>query len=122
MSGLQGADEVRRKLEFLAKGILPEAARALAEEAKTIEKESRRRTPVDTGALRDSHKISDPEIRGKNAQVVISVGGPSAPYAVAVHESMENANRKFLQSVVFEARVWLPPAYARRINVRRLLG
>ena len=125
MSDLTGADEVKRNLERFAKGILPEAAKALALEAKPIEKESRRRTPVETGALRDTHRISEPEIRGGVASVAIGVGDASTPYAVFVHESMEAAHAsgqpKFLQSATLEAKSALAAKLGKQINLRRAM-
>ena len=115
---------VAKKLKLVERKILLWTADALGEEAKPVEKESRDRTPVLTGALRDSHEIGDPEVKGKNAMVTISVGGASAPYAAAVHENMEGANAKFLQSSAFEAKKFIPEGIARRVNIsmRRALG
>ena len=125
MSGLAGSDEVRRNLERLAKGILAEAGRALAVEAKPIEKESRKRTPVSTGALRDTHRISEPEIRGGVASVAIGVGDASTPYAVFVHESIEathaSGQSKFLQSATLDAKPSLAAKLGKQINLRRAM-
>ena len=121
MSGLAGSDEVRRNLERLAKGILAEAGRALAEEAKPIEKESRRRTPVETGRLRDTHRISEPELSGDVVSVAIGVGDASTPYAIFVHEDPEGANAKFLQSAAFDAKPTLAARFGKQIKLRRAM-
>ena len=126
MSGLMGADEVRRNLERLAKGILPEAGRALATEAKPIEKESRRRTPVDEGELRDSHRISEPKIIGGVVAVVISAGNESTrDKDITVHENMEAAHAggqaKFMQSSTLDAAPSLPTKLGKQINLRRAM-
>jgi len=125
VSGLIGADELRQKLERLAKGALPEAGRALVAEAKPIEQESRRRTPVESGALRDSHRISKPEVRGGVASVAIGVGDASTPYATAVHESMEathaSGQPKFLQAATFDAKPTLAAKLGKRINLKRAM-
>ncbi len=125
MSDLKGSDEVRRNLERLMKGILPEAGRALATEAKPIEQESRGRTPVESGAARDSHRISEPEIRGGAVSVAIVAGDASTPYIVFLHENMEASHvtgqAKFLQSSAFDAKSGLPAKLGKQINLRRAM-
>ena len=125
MSGLIGADELKRKFQRLAKGMPVEAGKALVAEAKRIEKESRERTPVDTGALRDTHRVSDPKIRGGVVSVAIGVGDSSTPYAVAVHERMETTHpsgrSKFLQSAAFDAAPSLAAKLGKQINLRRAM-
>ena len=125
MSGLIGADELKRKLERLARGMLTEAGKALTAEAKTIERKSRERTPVDTGALRDTHRVSEPEIRGGVVSVAIGVGDSSTPYAVAVHERMEathpSGQPKFLQSAAFDAVPSLSRKLGKQISLKRAM-
>ena len=57
-----------------------------AEAVMTISKEQY--VPVDTGALRASGFVQLPVYTGKVASVTLGFGGPSAPYAVIVHEDL----------------------------------
>jgi hypothetical protein len=43
--------------------------------------------PVDTGALRATIQASEPVVGGTKVSVSVSAGGPSAPYALSVHEN-----------------------------------
>ncbi len=62
-------------------------ARGMQEWGEETMDEVRRRTPVDTGALRGSLMI-DPYDKGSIKGVVLSAGGPAKAYAVAVHEHL----------------------------------
>ena len=98
------------------------AAAALYQEALVEQKKSMKRTPVDTGALRDSHQTSLPKWQGQNLQVTIKVGGPAASYAVIVHEDMEAFHEvgqaKFLESTILESA----PFLLERIGARMKLN
>lgn len=119
---LKGADEVMRKLEQLAKGILAEGGRAIVPMGKEIMAESKSRTPVLTGALRDSHRLSDPRIERGSVSIVIGVGDSSTPYALAVHEDVENnANSKFLQSSALDAVPRAAKNIGKRISLARAM-
>ncbi len=83
---LTGVDMLRSRLEALASALPQEIGAALYMEAQIEATESRRRTPVLSGALRDSHHVTQPEIVGDDISVMIQVGGVSAPYAIYVHE------------------------------------
>lgn len=119
-----GIDQVASRLAALAARLPREAARALYEEASIEATESQRRTPVDTGALRASHEVSQPEI-GRDISVTISVGGVAAPYAVVVHEDLEafhdDGQAKFLESTILESKPYLAARIAARIDLRRLV-
>ena len=122
---LKGADEMRRKLERLARQLPDEVGRALYQEAQIEATESRKRTPVDTGALRASHDVHKPEQRGRDVSVTISVGGPAAPYAVPVHEDLEAFHKtgqaKFLESTIMESKPYMAGRVAKRIDFNRAL-
>jgi hypothetical protein len=120
------AAKVRRSLESLARKFPNEVARALYSEAQIERTESMRRTPVDTGALRASHGVTDPSIGvGGDISVTIFAGGVAAPYAVKVHEDLSAMHRtgqaKFLESTLMESRPYLAGRIARRIQLERLL-
>lgn len=126
MSDVKGMETVIRNLRRLADQIPNEVARALYAEAQVEKQESMRRTPVDTGALRASHEVSQPEINGRDISVTISVGGVSAPYAVIVHEdthALHNPGQaKFMESTIMESKPFLAARIARRIELSRLVN
>ena len=118
-------DKVIARLLRLAEAIPNEVGRALYEEAQVERTESMRRTPVDTGALRSSHDVTKPDIRGRQISVSITVGGVAAPYAVIVHEDLYATHpvgqAKFLESTVLESAPHLAARVARRISLERML-
>lgn len=122
---LKGLDGVLRKLESLAKRFPNEVASALYQEAQIEKQESMRRTPVDTGALRASHEVSEPDINGRDISVTISVGGATTPYALIVHEDMTAFHKvgeaKFLERTIKESKPFLAARIARRIELSRLV-
>lgn len=64
------------------------------------------RTPVEFGNLRASEHVSEVEIDGNVMAVNLDAGGPSASYAIIVHEDLDNnhpvGQAKFIESVVME--------------------
>ena len=123
---VKGADKLAATLARLAQALPAELGRALYQEALVEQKESMRRTPVDTGALRASHTTTLPKIDGRNVQVSIEVGGPAAPYALYVHEDLEAdhpvGQAKFLESTLNESRPYFAARLARRIELNRLVS
>jgi hypothetical protein len=113
-------DNFKKQLEELLRKKLEESKKALYIEALKIMAVSIMRTPVDTGALRASHSVSRPETNGDDTSVTISVGGPSAPYAIYVHENLEAhhpvGQAKFLESAILEARGEIGQNIIMRIN------
>lgn len=122
---VKGADKVFGRMGRLAKAIPNEMARALYEEALIEQKESMRRTPVDTGALRASHMTTKPRISGQDVSVTIEVGGPAAPYAIPVHERLDVdhpvGQAKFLESTLNESRPYFAARIAKRIQLNKLV-
>jgi hypothetical protein len=121
---LKGTRELKaRLLRFVRIGIPDEFSSALYQEALLVEKVSRERTPVLTGALRASHETSEPFREEDTLSCEISVGGPAAPYAVWVHEKVEIHHKvgqaKFLESAVLEAGPGLPARIANRVALER---
>ncbi len=110
--------EVRARLALIATKMPLAFGRALYEEALIETKESIRRTPRDTGALRGSHETGRPEHKGRDISVTIRVGGPAAGYAVHVHENLEAdhpvGRAKFLESTINESAPHMPS----RVSVR----
>ena len=122
---MKGAKEMVARMERLAKAMPNELARALYEEALIEQKESMRRTPVDTGALRASHVTTKPVINGRDIRVSIEIGGPAAPYGVIVHEDLEAdhpvGQAKFLESTINESRPYFAARIAKRIELNKLV-
>lgn len=120
-----GGDALVRRLTALASQMgVQSVGAALVAEAEIEMTEAKRRTPVLTGALRGSGHVGGPFVRNGNVEVVLSFGGPAAPYAVSVHERTDvlhrNGQAKFLESVILESAPYLAARVANRI--RRGLG
>jgi hypothetical protein len=114
-----GADQVLRNLDQIIRTQPTKIAAALHEEAEELMTEAKRRTPVDTSALRSSGHVQIPQVDQDSVSVTLAFGGPAAPYAVYVHEDL-TANHpvgqaKFLESVLTEAAPNLPARIARRV-------
>ena len=120
---VKGARELQAKLERLASETPNEVLRALFEEASIEMKESMRRTPVDTGALRASHELKKAQ-SGRDVAVTITVGGPAAPYAIPVHENLEAHHEvgqaKFLESTILESAPFMAERIGKRIDLNRM--
>lgn len=134
MGNIEGLDGLRVKMLGLREDLLHRAGGALYEEALEMSAVSQERTPVMTGALRASHTVSEPEYDGdRSVKVVISVGGPSIPYAYRVHENIEanheaphrgpdgqmytcGGEAKFLESAVREGSEGLGGRLAERMK------
>lgn len=117
--------EVVARLKRLIATMPNEVARAVYAEALVEQKESMRRTPVESGALRASHEVTKPKIDGRDISVTIKVGGPAAPYALYVHENLEAdhpvGQAKFLESTLNESKPYLPARIAKRIDLQKML-
>lgn len=90
---------------------------ALYEEAQIEMKEMKRRTPVDTGELRDSGMVHQPVSTEKKISVALSFGAEHAPY---VHENLEAfhpvGQAKFMESVLMESAPFMAERIARRLR------
>ena len=68
---------------------------------------SKRRVPVDTGTLRGSGYVTQPEKRGRELTVELDYGGPAKAYAEKQHElpfkHPEGGQRFYLKSALDEA-------------------
>lgn len=114
---IRGLDGVNNQLAALISQAPELGGKALRAEAEIEMTEAKRRTPVDTGALRDSGFVDGPN----NGEVTLTFGGPAAPYAVEVHENLEayhdDGQAKFLEGAVMEALPYLVERVAERMNV-----
>ena len=114
---LEGTDKLRSAFETIRRKLALGAA--LYQEGLYIQRNSMRRTPVLTGALRASHETTEPTYKGGEIEVAIQVGGPAAPYALIVHEDLTASHRvgesKFLERSVTEAATGIDERLGRRI-------
>jgi hypothetical protein len=121
---LKGDEKLLENLLNLAARVPQEVKRALFEEALIETKEAMQRTPVDTGALRASYVTHKPEINGNDISARISVGGPTAPYALQVHEDLEAyhpvGQAKYLESTLLESAPHMAERLSKRIDLNRL--
>lgn len=83
--------------------------------------EVQRRTPVLTGALRASEMLEEPKITDKTISITMVAGGPTAPYAIAVHENLDtfhrNGQAKFMESALNESAPHLMARIGRRLKL-----
>jgi hypothetical protein len=120
---IKNIPKVIGNIKKLEKGVPLLAAAALYQEALIEQKESMKRTPVDTGTLRNSHETSAPYWKGKFLNVDIQVGGPAASYAVVVHEDLEAFHRhgeaKFLENTIKESAPYMLARIAKRMKLNQ---
>ena len=115
-----GVGQMDAKLKALAERAPDVMLSALVAEAELEMTEMKRRTPVDTGALRSSGHIANPRRDGSEEFAVdIAFGGPAAPYAVYVHEDPDAHHDvgefKFVETVVLESAPHLPKRIGERV-------
>ena len=122
---ISGLSQLERRLEQIARALPGRVGDALRAEAEIEMTEAKRRTPVDTGALRASGHVRGPVGTGERGEikVVLSFGGPAASYAVYVHENEDVFHKvgqsHFLSSVLYESAPYLAERVARRMRGER---
>jgi hypothetical protein len=118
LSFMRGVGAVRDRLRLVAQQFPDRVGRALKIEAEIEMTESKRRCPVDTGRLRASGHVADPERHGRNISVELSYG---TDYAVYVHENLEAhhpvGQAKFLESVLNESAPHMLERVAHRVRL-----
>jgi hypothetical protein len=140
---VKGLDALEKGLAALSQQLKSDVGNALRAEAEIEMTEAKRRTPVQTGALRSSGHVEGPEegtmslatfgnaasggqgeFRAGPDRADISVrlvfGGPAAAYAVYVHENLEAIHpvgqAKFLESTLLESAPYLVARIAARMK------
>lgn len=112
---MKGVTEMVSLLKRIADKFPDRVAAALYQEAQIEMTEAKRRTPVDTGLLRASGNVLEPEREGRRVSVTLVFG---TDYAVYVHENLEAFHKvgqaRFLASVLEESA----PYMAQRLAVR----
>lgn len=118
---LNGLDALVAKLRTMAQDTPKRVGSALYAEAGIEMTEAKRRTPVETGALRSTGVVAEPELSGNRVTVAMGFGGPAVDYAVPVHENLEahhpRGQAKFLESVLNEAAPFLGQRIAARLQL-----
>lgn len=115
---MRGADQMIAKIRKIADKFPDRVGAALYREAQIEMTEAKRRTPVDTGRLRASGQVGEPERSGRRLSVELSFG---TDYAVYVHENLEAFHKvgqaKFLESVLNESAPYLGARLAARVRL-----
>lgn len=121
---LSGQKTIFQHLQHIARNAPDEFVKACKQEGNVELTEMRRRTPVEFGPLRASLTLSV-ERRGKQIIVEFGAGGPSAPYAIYVHERTELFHKvgeaKFIERPLKEVAPHWNARIARRINLNRMM-
>ncbi len=113
---------VEGELQRIIGGTLREARIALHAEAEIEMTEAKRRTPVDSGALKRSGQV---EMKDEMGEITahLTFGDAAVGYAVPVHEDLEAhhpvGEAKFLESTVLESAPFMHERVARRIVLER---
>lgn len=119
---IQGTKALNAAFARLVEHAVPQAAvRALYQLGEEILTQSQEIVPVDTGSLKRSGHTTLPAIEGDQIVVTIGYGGPSAPYALPVHERIDVFHRpptqaKFLESPVLAAAKRLETALTQAVQ------
>jgi hypothetical protein len=122
---LKGAREMIGKLRNVITMFPYRVGQALWAEMEIELKEVVYRTPKDKGPLRESEHLIGPFDDGKTITVVIVAGGPTAPYAVIVHEDLDAfhsvGQAKYLESVIMESRAFMAQRLAKRLRLEEMV-
>ena len=128
-------DELLREVSALQTNIGRHIGGAIHTEAELLMTQAKDRTPVQTGALKNSGHVRPPEELVGRVSVEMGFGGPAGSgqgqnedvgYAIYVHEDLtahHNVGQaKFLESVINENRDTISTRVAARLRRRIKLG
>lgn len=117
---LTGQKQILQRISRIAKQMPDTIVKALTQEGNVELTEMRRRTPVEFGPLRASLTMSV-ERNGSRITLEFGAGGPSAPYAVYVHERTELLHKvgeaKFIERPLKESAPHWSSRISRRIHL-----
>ena len=117
------------------KQMVDEIEKGLYQETQVEATEVKRRTPVwnparalphghTPGSLRASVHVVGPIRTGNTIYTLIAAGGPSAPYAVYVHEDLDalhaSGQAKFIESVILESRAYMAQRVLKRVRLNNV--
>lgn len=124
-STYRGANEVLANLTKLIAFSPNEFAKALFQEGLVEAKECQRSTPVETGALRATIHVEGPFREGRRIWIFIVAGGPSAEYALIVHEDPEAFHKvggwKYIERPLKESAPYMAGRITKTIDLNRAL-
>lgn len=97
------------------------AASAIREGAEVVRLTSQVNVPIDTGALHDSHVLTDTERTANTATVRVEAGGPTVEYAIRVHEDLNmrhprGGTAKYLERAVIEKAPVVGAIFEQRVS------
>lgn len=106
-------------------GAFPDyVGKALYQETSVELTEVKKRTPVEFGELRASEHVIGPIRQWRTIYTNIVAGGPSAPYAIYVHEDLDAFHKvgqaKYIESVLLESRPFMAARVAKRIELNKI--
>jgi len=117
---VRGIPEMRAKLNDFVLSFPDRVAEALYLEGLIEMTESKRRVPVDTGVLRASGRVEEPQRYRGRISVTLSYGGAAENYAIIVHEDLDAhhsvGQAKYLESVLNESRSSMAARLAKRLR------
>lgn len=86
---LVGMDRLQKLLVAGGSAAVKAVGKGLYNEALMAFDKSQEVVPVETGVLRSSGQVGQPEWHGESVSVEISYGGAASQYALIVHENLE---------------------------------
>ena len=117
---VKGTAQVRARLAALVASVPAVVAAALYQEAELVMTASKDQVPVDTGTLKNSGFVNDPDVNGGEIAVVLGYGGAASAYALKQHEDLtlrhDDGNAKFLERPVLAAGKGLAARLAARVK------
>lgn len=121
---IQGVGELKALLNRYSDRAVPAMGAALYEEANTIMRDSKMEAPVDTGALRGSGTVKNPQVSPGGVMVEFGYGGAASDYAWIQHERLDynhpTGNAKYLEGPTLRAASGMGARLA--AMVRRIFG
>jgi len=103
---LKGTPEVKAKIALALILARKQAADGLYKVGEEMMAESKERVPIDTGNLKNSGHVTQPDANAREIEVTLGYGGPAVDYALTVHEDLDAfhtvGEAKYLESVVRE--------------------
>lgn len=121
---IEGVGELKALLNRYQDRAVPAMGAALYEEANSIMRDSKAEAPVDTGVLRGSGTVKNPEMSASGVMVEFGYGGAASDYAWIQHERLDYAhsvgNAKYLEGPTLRAANGMGARLA--AMVRRIFG
>lgn len=114
-----GLVEMKARIAAINGAMAHKIDAALKIEAEAIMSASKQIVPVDTGILRSSSVVGNPDTQGNVHRIEMGYGGAASDYAVVVHELLDThhpvGQAKFLEVPLRAAAPYLLENIARRI-------